>query len=170
MLSRHLISPLWNLWFRYCVFATMLDNNTEIIEVVRSYVLLNSVLAPSPSHSMIEKLLAHSIFSLRKFDWDIFCFYYRVQLQHKTTVFVWEIAFIQSKIEILNYMNCNWHKTIKDHCARGWGYKPGNLLTFCFQMVQKYSLQKSWKGDEAHRLVMEKSSGPKLEEVMQKIV
>ena len=41
------------------------------------------------------------------------CFCYRVRLQYKTIVFVWEIVFIQPKIEIHNHINSSWHKIIK---------------------------------------------------------
>lgn len=98
-------SPLWIVRLRYCVFSTMLHSNTEIIEVarrcvlLRSCILINSVLPPS--------------------HWAN-CLRYCVQLQHETTVFVWEINMIQSKIKIHKHVNLSWHKILKNDCARGW--------------------------------------------------
>lgn len=100
-------SPLLSVWLRYCVFATILHSNTKIIDIVKScvvfksYVLVNSILPPSPSPLNDLFLLLCSITT-----WN-YSF--------------WEIVVIQSKIEIHEHINSGWHKILKSNCTRGWG-------------------------------------------------
>lgn len=135
-------SPLWSVRLRYCVFSTMLHSKTEIIEVARRCVLLrsciwiNSVLPPS--------------------HWAN-CLRYCVQLQHETTVFVWEINIIQSKIKIHKHVNLSWHKILKNDCARGWrctwAWKFTVICIFGSERFKRISkVMKKWY--EFHGLVM----------------
>ena len=93
--------------------ATMLHSNTGIIEVVRSYVFLNSALLPFPFHWMIENLFAHSTFSVRNL-----CLGYCLFLL-LCAITTWNYSscvrncFCSIKNSNHNHINWSWYKIIK---------------------------------------------------------
>ena len=72
-LSVHLVSPLWNLWLRYCVITTMLYGTTGIMVHTWDKFLDSTwlYLSPPPSSHWIFEKLAIQSFPSEVSAWDI---------------------------------------------------------------------------------------------------